>query len=105
MFSLSIRGLPIRLALFSKPTVLQTASYAITRRSREVAKLNEFTRDDADTVEAAKDSSNSMDPITDILDNVPMSGSPQSNNFTSELLLISTPSLIFLRHAHSHCKI
>ena len=105
MFSLSIRGLPVRLALFSKPAVLQTASYAITRRSREVAKLDEFTRNDADTVEAANDSSNSMDQITDILDSVVMSGSPQSSNFTSELFLISTLSLIFPRCVHSHCKI
>jgi hypothetical protein len=96
MLSLSIRALGIRPVLFSKPAVLQTASYAITRGSRDVATSHESTPDDTDTVEAAN---NGMDQITNILDNV-----PQSNNFRSELLLVSTPPLIFLRF-HSWCKI
>jgi hypothetical protein len=84
MLPLSIRGLPGRLASLSK---LQTASYVITRRSREVARSHEFTRDDA---EAANDSSNDMgmDHITDILDNA--AKPPQSDNFTSVLLFVST---------------
>lgn len=80
---LSIRGLRIRPVSFLKPTVLQTASYVIARRSREVARSHEFTRDDTATVEAASNNSNGMDQITSILDNVAMSGSPQSNNFST----------------------
>ena len=97
MLPLSIRGLPGRLASLSK---LQTASYVITRRSREVAKSHEFTRDD---VEAVNDSSKGIGQITDILDDA--AKQPQSHNFTSVLLLVSPPSLIFLRHVHSWYKI
>jgi hypothetical protein len=104
MFPLSIRALPTRLAPFSKPTVLQTASYVTTRKSREAASLD-FTRDDRDTPEVANTSRSGMDEITNILDNVTISGSPQSNNFSSELLLVSTPPLICLPHVHSYCKI
>ena len=82
MFPLSIRVLPTRLP----PTVLQTASYVITRRSREVAKSQDFTRDDEVTPKAPTDSNHGMDQITSILDNVDISGSPQSDNFSSELL-------------------
>ena len=92
MFPLSIRVPPTRLA----STVLQNASYVTTRRSREVAKSLEFTRGDEVTPKATADSSNGMGEITDILDNVDISGSPQSDNFSSELLLVSTPPLIFL---------
>ena len=81
MLSLSIRALAIRPVLFSKPAVLQTTSYVTTRRSREVAKSQEFTRDDTDV---ASNISNSMDQITNILDNVAMSGAPQSNSFKGE---------------------
>lgn len=82
MFPLSIRALPTRLAPFSKPTVLQTASYVTTRKSREAASLD-FTRDDRDTPEVANTSRSGMDEITNILDNVTISGSPQSNNFST----------------------
>jgi len=78
MYPLSIRALPTYLALFSKPTLLQTASYVTTRRSREVAKADGFSPDGVDAVEAANDSSNGMDQITKILDNA-----PQSNNFSA----------------------
>lgn len=101
MFPLSIRALPARLAPFSNPTVLQTASYVITRRSREVARSHV----DEDTLKAVNNTRSGMDEITDILDNVAISGSPQSHNFSSELLLVSTPPLIFLRHVYSYCKI
>jgi hypothetical protein len=105
MFLLSIRALPARLALFSKPTVLQTASYVITRRSREVANSHDFTRNDEDTPVAANNTRSGMDEITNILDNVDISGLPLSSNFSSELPHVSTPPLIFLRHVHSYCKI
>lgn len=79
MFPLSIRALPARLAPFSNPTVLQTASYVITRRSREVARSHV----DEDTLKAVNNTRSGMDEITDILDNVAISGSPQSHNFST----------------------
>ncbi|KAH9045511.1 hypothetical protein EDB85DRAFT_2137551 [Lactarius pseudohatsudake] len=84
MLLLPIRALGVRPALFSKPAVLQSASYVITRRSRDVAKSYEFTSDDTDAAETATNNSNNgMDQITNILDNVTVLESPQSNNFST----------------------
>jgi hypothetical protein len=80
--------------LFSRPAALQTASFVLARRNRENAAATELTHDDTDVRDRAQTTDNTgIDQITNILDNAVLS--PQSNNFSSKLLL--TPLVNFPR--------
>ena len=90
MLSLSIRS---PFTLFSRPTVVQTAFYTYSRKSREIAKATEPAHHDTDTINQPNDQG--MGQITQILENAASSQSPSSSKFASRLLVASVgqPSL------------
>lgn len=73
-----------RSTLFKNPIAVQSASYVIARRNRDIANSTEPTRGDTDIKDTT--SNNGMEQITNMLDNVAFSESPQSNAFSSESL-------------------
>jgi hypothetical protein len=89
MLSLPSRALALR-SLFSV-----TPSHVI---ARHFAWKTEPTRGDTATVDGTQ--ANSMDQITDILDDADLSKSPRSNNFSGKPLLLlrqpSPPQSVFL---------
>jgi hypothetical protein len=91
MLILSLRRLCSRSTLFSTPTVVQSASYVVARKNRAVPGDIDPTRNETDVKDSTQAASNSsMEPITNILDNVAFSESPQSNTFSSESLAHSS---------------
>jgi hypothetical protein len=62
--------------------------------ARHFARATVPTRRDTDIVDRAQaTANNSMDQITDILDDADLSTSPRSNNFTGKLLVLSASQL------------
>ena len=90
MLSLSSQALALR-SLCSIPTALHTPSHVIARTIRHYVGATERDSDIVDKAQAA--SNNSMDQITDILDDVDLSKSPRSDNFSGEPLTASANQL------------
>jgi hypothetical protein len=77
MLFLSLR----RLSTPSSPTFIQSASYITSRKNRVIPNVtDEPTRDVNDSTQIA--SKAGMEQVTNILDKVSSSGSPQSNTFS-----------------------
>lgn len=86
MLSLPSRALALR-SLFS----IQSPSNVI---ARHFAGATVSTRRDTDTVDREQPTSNdSMDQITDILDDADLSASPRSDNFSGKPLVSSASQL------------
>lgn len=93
MLSLPSRALALRPppSLFSVPTALQTPSHVIARSIRHFAGATDPDIDQADDAQAA--SNDSMDQITDILDDADLSKSPRSYSFSSKPLVATSSQL------------
>jgi hypothetical protein len=92
MLSLSSRAFALRSpsSLFAAP---QTPSHVIARTIRQFLAPTEPTRRDSDVDQAQAASSNSMDQITDILDDADLSKAPRSTNFSGKPLDASANQL------------
>jgi len=83
---ISMLSLPSRLALRS---LLHPPSNVVAH-TRHFAGATVPARRDTDSVNHAQaESNNSMDQITDILDDADLSTSPRSNNFSGKLIVVS----------------
>ena len=93
MLSLPSRAFALR-SPSSLLAALQTPSHVIARTIRHFSTPTKPTRRDGDVVDQAQAaSSNSMDQITDILDDADLSKSPRSANFTGKPLAASANQL------------
>ena len=93
MLSLPSRALALRPppSLFSIPTALQIPSHVIARSIRHFAGATDPDIDQVDDAQAA--SNDSMDQITDILDDADLSKSPRSYSFSSKPLVATASQL------------
>jgi hypothetical protein len=90
----------LSLSLPSSRTLALRSLFSSNVLARHFAGATLPTRRDTDTVDRAQPTSNnSMDQITDILDDADLSASPRSNNFSGKPLVpppVNSPHLVFL---------
>lgn len=84
--TLPFRGLSARSTLFSNPILVQTHSFVIPRKTREITRATDTVHDDTN-IAAQAANNNRMGQITDILDNAALSHSPSSSNFSGKPLV------------------